>query len=172
MEKIFYRNLFDFPSSADAVRCLLTEKFHLPNVKLTKTENGKPYLKNSNIPLHFSLSHTQGALFIAFCDENVGIDAEFISRQCNYLPIIQKFTLEEREEIRTPQDFLLHWTVKEAAVKWLGGSLSQDLKKLVYAKGTLHYEGLPLPVHITIKTFGDYLLSICSERDFSHTDIL
>ena len=172
MEKIFYRKVSDFSSSADAVKNLLTERFNIPSPVIKKTENGKPYLQNPCIGLHFSVAHTGNALFIAFSDENVGIDTENIYRESNYPPIVRKFSVEEREEIYSKEDFLKHWTVKEAAVKWLGGSLSQDLKKLVYAKEKLYYEGLELPVRITVKHFDEYLVTVCGERDFSNVEIL
>ncbi len=172
MEKIFYAELSAYPNSQAALTYILEKYFALPSARLARTENGKPYLENIHSPLHFSVSHTKTRLFIAFCDENVGIDAENGSRQVDLPPLLKRFPVEERAEIGSTEDFLRHWTAKEAAVKWLGGKLAHDLRKLAYIQGRLRYEQLELPVYLTSLRIGDCLLSVCSERDFSEAELI
>ncbi len=140
-------------------------------IKIEKTENGKPYLK-SNIPLYFSVSHTNALLFIAFSDENIGVDVERIDRNVNYSTLLKKFPYTEREEISSATDFLTHWTAKEAAIKWLGGTLARDLKKLCFIKNQIWYDTLPLPICITSKLLDGHIITVCSERDFSNAELI
>ncbi len=172
MEKIFYATPSAFSSSTSAIVHILKEYFGIANPTIDKTENGKPYLKTPTKRLFFSLSHTKTHLFIAFSDENVGIDAEKTDREVAYAPLLKKFPFDERETIGSTEDFLRHWTVKEAAVKWLGGTLAHDLKKLRFLNGRLFYEQLELPVCATTLRIADCFVSVCSERDFSNPELI
>ena len=171
MEKIFFAESSAFPTSISAVEKILASHFGIVNAQIRRTENGKPYLEK-NEKLFFSLSHTKTGLFIAFSDENVGIDAEALDRDVNYQSILRKFPFDEREEIACKEDFLRHWTVKESAVKWLGGTLAHDLNKLSYAKGVLRYEKLELPIKVATLYFQGHILSVCGERDFSQSEFI
>ena len=171
MEKIFYTDKSAYPDSQTAVKCVLSEYFNLKTVTFTRNEHGKPYLTNGReIPLFFSVSHTENRLFIAFSDENVGIDAENLARQTDYLPIIKRFPPEERKEILSSRDFLRHWVAKESAIKWLGGSLAHDLHKLRFVENCLFYGEIQIPASLAFHSFEDYILAICSERDFTNAE--
>lgn len=172
MEKIFYTTTNAYPDSKTALLFVLRNFFGIENAEVMKNENGKPFLSNTSYPLHFSISHTKNKLFIAFCNENVGIDAEDKNRQTQYSSIIRKFKATEREEIVSLYDFLRHWTVKEATIKWLGGALSHDLNKLDFIKNTVYYKEIPLPVVCSQLHFEDCILSVCSERDFSKAELV
>ena len=172
MEKLFCADVSAFSTSTEAVRFVLREYFRIQNASVIRNENGKPYLENTKVPLFFSVSHTKEKLFLAFSSENVGIDAENLNRESNYLPILHKFPPVERKEIQSKDDFLLHWTVKESAIKWLGGTLAKDLNKLCFCNNTLSYNGLDIPVHITTHFFDGHVLTICSEKDFSSVPII
>ena len=171
MEKIFYTDKSAYPDSQTAIQRVLSEYFNLKNVNILRNEHGKPYLENGReIPLFFSVSHTENRLFIAFSDENVGIDAENLSRQTDYLSIIKRFAPEERKEILSPADFLRHWVAKESAIKWLGGSIAHDLHKLRFVDNFLFYGEIEIPAHLVFHPFESYLLAICSERDFTNAE--
>ncbi len=172
MERIFVLNKADFPSSLDAVTRLLKTYFGEKAPQIARAESGKPYLQNGSKPLFFSLSHTNDKLYIAFSSENVGIDAENSLREVEYLPILKRFPVEERTEISSLSDFLVHWTVRESAVKWLGGTLAQTMTALAFAGGRLTYRGLELLVRIVTKQIGDDIVTVCSERDFSDAQVI
>ena len=122
-------------------------------------------LENSSLPpLFFSISHTKTAYFIAVSDENIGIDGEEISRKTNYAPILEKFHAHERNLIKTDEDFLTFWTAKESIIKWLGGAISKDLKKVCYVNNKVTYNGLELPLYVTQIKLYDHVLSVCSEK--------
>lgn len=172
MEKIFFAEGSAFPTSISAVERILSAHFGIAKAQISRTENGKPYLSKPEKQLFFSISHTKTGLFIAFSDENVGIDAEILDRKVRYQSILHKFPFEEREEITSLEEFLRHWTVKESAVKWLGGTLAHDLNKLSYVHGVLHYERLELPIHVTTLYLQGHVLSICGEGDFSNAEFI
>ncbi len=147
---------------------ILREKLHILGYKLVKNENGKPFLefeKASSTPIFLSVTHTKKAYFIAFCDQNVGIDAELISRETNYAPILMKFPELERLKIENTKDFLIHWTIKESAIKWLGGALTRDIKRLSFTNQTLTFCGLELPVSLYQKEFLGHFITVCSDKE-------
>ena len=172
MLKVFYANRRDYSSSTELLKKILNEYFSIFEYTISKNENGKPFLsfKNTQMKqLFFSVSHTDIAYFIAISNENIGIDAEPVSRKPNYLPILQKFAVEERERIFSVSDFLKIWTVKEATIKWLGGSIAKDLKKIAYIENKLTINGLELPISIQEIEFFDHFISICKETSESPT---
>ena len=171
MEKIFYTDKSAYPDSQTALKHVLSEYFNLKSVTMERNEHGKPFLVNGKeLSLFFSVSHTGNRLFIALSDENVGMDAENLSRQVDYLPIIKRFSPEERKEILSPADFLRHWVAKESAIKWLGGSLAHDLHKLRFIENRLFYGEIEVPACLVFHSFENYILAICSERDFSSAE--
>ena len=138
-----------------------------------RNENGKPFLENGGeYSLFFSVTHTADMLYIAVSDENVGIDAESLSRMPDFLPIVKKFDAEERAKIRSTSDFLYHWTAKESAVKWLGGSIARDLFKLRYVKEKIYYGEIELPAKLVFFKRNGILIAVCGERDFSNAEFI
>ncbi len=167
MEKIFYADKRKFSSTTAAVQKILFDFYHVDGVHIVKNENGKPYIENPPFPLFLSVSHTDNALFIALSCENVGLDAERLDRKVAHGAIIAKFDKTEQAEIASNEAFLMHWTAKESAIKWLGGTLAHDLKALSFIDGKLTYKSVELPVSPTFIRFDNYLLSVCCEKDFT-----
>lgn len=106
---------------------------------------GKPYLDFS--PLKFNISHSNNMIIYIFTlDSQVGIDIEYINKNCEFINIAKKiFTNNEFQQlISLPKfqqlyAFFSCWTCKEAFVKYLGKSLfvcakkiSIDIDKLVW----------------------------------------
>ena len=172
MEKIFYTSVNAYPNSETAVLHVFKHFFDMDNMKLIRNENGKPFLSESNRKLFFSVSHTNDVLFIAVSDENVGIDAESETRNVQYGNIVKKFSTDEKKEISTSLDFLIHWTAKESTIKWLGGKILHDLNKLTYAHNQMQYQNIPLPIRITFPPFKNYVIAVCSETDFSNAEYI
>lgn len=172
MEKIFHTKRNTFSSTDEALQTVFSRFFGIHNAKIMR-DKGKPYLQNGEaLSLFFSVAHTDNELFIAVSDKNVGIDAEKRTRFVVYEPIIKRFSLAEREEIRNTTDFLFHWTAKESTVKWLGGTLARDLYKLQYVNGQLIHGQVPLPVNLCFLDYQQTILAVCGERDFSKAQIL
>lgn len=171
MEKIFYANKSDFESSESAVKKIFRDYFEITSPNVLRTANGKPYLENEmDLGLYFSVSHTKEMLFIAVSNQPVGIDAENTNREVAYTAILNKFPDEERKEILSTRDFLLHWVAKESSVKWLGRTLAHDLKKITYIHGKLACENREIPALITVKEFQEHLVCVCCALDFSNAE--
>ena len=173
MEKIFHVKKNRFSSTDETLRFIFNRFYGILNAEIIRNENGKPFLKSKETipPLFCSVSHTDNELFIAISSKNVGLDVENTHRTVHYEPIIKRFSTLERKEIQNVQDFLKHWTSKESAIKWLGGSIANDLYKLEFIENELIYKGIRLPVQISFLPYHEYLISVCSEVDFSKIQI-
>lgn len=170
MEKIFHAQRNKFTSTDEALQILFARYFSIQSVCILRN-CGKPYIKASPFPIFFSVTHTENHLLIAVSDKEVGIDAENVHRCVNYLPILRRFSLREQQEIVCTQAFLTHWTVKESIVKWLGGTLSRDLRKIEYAQGEPLYNGSPIRASVATRRYDDLQIAICGERDFTRAAI-
>ena len=159
MEKIFYADNFSNPSE-EAVKEILSKIFGIDE-EIVRNENGKPYLKSEK--LFFSVSHTKNRLFIAFSSENIGIDAEYKFRKTNYSALMKKLSIQEQNFVSSPLDFLRLWTKKESVVKYMGGSILKDLKKIVCLHDKAYFDGKELPCVLTELEFDGYILSVCGK---------
>ncbi len=117
--------------------------------------HGKPYLKDSH--LQFSLSHTDGAVCMAFSDfpenpdnEEIGVDIENRDRRVNPNMYKRSLSDEELATVHTPEDFIRCWVQKEAFLKRLGIGISRDLRGI---------NTLLLPDTAKFDT-GDYIVGI------------
>ena len=103
------------------------EKFNIPidRIEYCKTENGKPYIKNYP-DYHFNISHSNGAVAIAFSDYPVGVDIEKIRKVD--MKIVNRFFNESEKDYILNCDcdsrFTEIWTKKEAFIKKNGLTLS------------------------------------------------
>ena len=163
MKKIFYTNKSAFASSAEALSVIFTHYLQIDDVIIEKTSNGKPFCKQSPTPLFFSVTHTKQMLFIAFSDCEIGIDAELTTRKIS--PSVLKKLQTDNDT-----DGLRLWTIKESAVKWLGGTIARDFKKLRYENGNVFYNNAPLPVLVTHFEKEGHLLSVCCEHNFENAE--
>ena len=157
MEKIFYTDLAKY-TTEQAVQKILATYYGKPNATVLRTKHGKPYVENGPF---FSVTHTKDKLYIIVSDCPIGIDAESLSREPRYVATLQKFTTEEQAEIHSAKDFLRHWTAKESAVKYMGSTLAQDLKHLIYHNQQLTYKGEVFPAKLSFLTHEEHLLCVC-----------
>ena len=105
------------------------------DVKILRTENGKPICENLNI--HFSIAHSKELAVCAVHDFPVGIDVEFI---CPLDLRVTRFACTEGDleflntaSTQTEKELLFFklWTAKEAFIKFHGKVLA-DLKTVEY----------------------------------------
>ncbi len=107
----------------DLGRELLFSMTGKQEIMLTKT--GKPYFPRC--PLHFSISHTKDHVFVCVSENNVGMDAEEITRPVR--PAMRKMLSEtEAPRVATSGDFLKLWVLKEALAKLTGQGIGNYLK--------------------------------------------
>ena len=146
------------------VKRILEEDYNIPHPQIAHSENGKPYILPKQV--HFSVTHTKERLFIAFSSKNIGLDAESFTREVNYSSILQSYFSEiEGKEIANTQDFLRHWVTKESFIKYMGGTIAYDFKKINYIDGRLAYCGRNVNTHLQFLQIQGHILAICSEED-------
>lgn len=106
-----------------------------------KSKYGKPFIVNSGIdpPIFFNISHTSGLICIVISKEEViGIDAENIFREIDYLEIAKSFfsPIEFQNlaayQFNKNRRFYDIWTLKEAYIKARGLGLSIPLNHFYY----------------------------------------
>ena len=168
MEKIFYADKSDFTTET-ALKQIFSVCYGRNSVKILRTEHGKPYVNGGP---YFSVTHTKNRLYIVFSSQEIGLDAESLARKPRYDTIMKKFSPAEQAEIDCAETFLKHWVVKESAVKYLGGTLAMDLRKLEFTDGYLTYDNTPFPAKITLLTHEEFILSICGNGDFDRAEFV
>lgn len=149
------------------MQTVLSERFGIGDARIVRSENGKPFWENGS--LFFSVSHTKAMYFAAVSEENIGIDAEPADRNPRYGALLSRFPYAEREEIKDEKDFLRHWTARESAVKWMGGTLADAFSRLSYMGGELFYRTLKLPVRIDHFTREGHIIALCREKGSGET---
>lgn len=96
----------------------------LPSID--RTPQGKPFFSDN--PLHFSISHTKSHVFCCLARENVGIDAEQIGREISPLVKERLCSPAEQSRIKTNDDLLRLWVLKESYAKFTGRGIGNYLK--------------------------------------------
>ncbi len=98
---------------------------------LLRSQNGKPFFRGGEA--EFSLTHSKGYVAAALSDEGeVGIDLEASEYDTDKARRLAERYFCDREKeafLRTPKDFLRIWTKKEACVKLLGITLSEQISR-------------------------------------------
>lgn len=115
-------------------------------------EHGKPYLRNGGV--YFNISHSADTVACAICDDEVGLDIQYITE---YKPELAArfFAEDECAYVESGADrnaaFTEIWSKKESYIKALGTGLITPLASF----SVLHMSGLFYTV------LGDYSLSVC-----------
>ena len=116
-------------SGHEAGIALLTELYRqktgLPLPRIAVTPRGKPFFPESD--LHFSISHTKGHAFCVLAEQNVGLDAELLTRKLNLSLAEKVLSPGEMAQFDAAADkhraLLTFWVLKEAATKLSGAGL-------------------------------------------------
>ena len=169
IDKLFYAEKTSFSNSKSAIEKILSEFYGIESPIFSYTENGKPFLKNGE--LSFSISHTDKLLFLAFSDTEIGIDAEMLTREVNYLPILKKLHPTVCEKIHSNEDFLRIWTILESAVKYIGGRIARDLKEFSIQNDTLYYQNQPFKATFSTQVFDNHFITVCG-KDFDNVSFM
>lgn len=136
------------------------------SIVIEATENGKPYIENSDI--HFNISHSNDMVVCALSSKPVGIDIEKI-RPINIKIAKRFFTNNEKIYLfgKDPDDtnyntpppddmlkrFFEIWTAKEAYLKFTGKGIAEELNTLYFDHSNL-----------TTYFFEDYVVTIYGEK--------
>lgn len=137
---------------------LLSDELGQP-VTILQTPAGKPYIEGNE--LHFSLSHSGNKGVVAFSENPVGVDLEYIKNRA-YPSVLSRFTEREKTEITSQEEFFKHWTAKEAFIKMHGFTLASALKYTEYFGGQIYFKGEKQPCEISHYKLGKTgILAIC-----------
>ena len=135
--------------SYDCLSQILNSHFSITDLNIEKTENGKPFLKGSNI--YFNYSHSREYLVIAIGHAPIGVDIEYVKRSINVPKISRRFfhfsELSFLAESADPHHaFITLWTQKEALIKANGSTISRDIGRTI-EKLSSASSGDPLYLH-------------------------
>lgn len=100
----------------------LLKKMVNNNIELYYNDNGKPYLKDSNI--YFNISHSFNRVICVISDKEIGIDIEKIRD-------VDSSVKKELKIKGNNIDFFKEWTRREAFIKKEGKSL-KDIYNITY----------------------------------------
>ena len=119
------------------LRYILQDRFGIsPHDTVTDiSENGKPYLRNHR-GICFSISHTKNCVACAVGDAPLGIDIEAICSRDYSRVADRMFTDDEKTvAVRSTEDFLRIWTMKESFAKMLGEGIFGTSRKFDVLSG-------------------------------------
>ncbi len=87
---------------------------------------------------NISISHTEDILIVIWHEEKIGIDIEKSERKFNHQSLAKKYfrkNLDTKNINKLDKKAILNqWSAIEAAIKWEGGKLANDLKQWKYIK--------------------------------------
>ena len=137
---------------------ILYENYGIKQANIYRTENGKPYLRGSNI--YFSISHSGEYVATAVSDSEIGIDIECV-RKCP-TDIKSRICTDSEKKYIGDDDvkILTVWTLKEAAVKMTGAGIKgmKDVElDFTGGKISVNLSGAAVTSYIE----NDLIISIC-----------
>ncbi len=113
--------------------------------QLSYGAHGKPYFA-SHPNVHFSLSHTHGAVLLAVHDEPIGVDMEFLRAVSD--------AMRARFHAANNADFWRLWVRRESRCKRAGRS--------AVALRDREVPGIPNERVFALEPFSDYVASVCT----------
>lgn len=137
-------------------------KERLGGYEIQKNEFGKPYVRGNGV--YFNLSHSGKFGVIALSETPVGVDVEAIKGRDHAL-LLNRFNAEERAEVNSEADFLVHFTAREAYVKYSGGSIYALYNKLSFEGGYIYLDGIKQENKITSYVCDGCVISVCGEGE-------
>ena len=128
--------------------------------EIKRTYNGKPYIEGN--PVFFSISHSGGDGVFLICDTPCGVDLEVLKER-KFDSYYKRLSTRERAEIGgNLKAFLTNWVAKEAYIKYIGGTVAHDLKRLEYYDGTLYCDGKKADGEINISYTESAVCAVCT----------
>ena len=152
MIDVFYAPREKVADTETALKTILSKYYGIENAVISRNEHGKPFLEKGE-PF-FSVSHTQELFFVAVASFPIGLDAEPKNREVEFLSICKKYPFFTPIPTAT-KEFLKAWTDFESAVKFLGGSLALDGKKLQKDDTRFHFLEFEIQEHFLCVCTGE-----------------
>ena len=120
---------------------------------------------------NISISHTEDILIVIWHKEKVGIDIERSNRNFNYQSLAKKYfkkNLGTKDFNKLNQNEILnHWSAIEAAIKWEGGKIANDLRQWKYIKNEekILHEKKQLKLKLSQFEYMGWTISIAMESN-------
>jgi len=134
---------------------MVAERFGRESLLIESAENQKPSAIYNDKPLQISIAHTRSLICGAVSErKKIGIDIESVNRQVDSR--LRKRILHKEESNNLPEIKTLQiWTIKEAALKWLGSGLRTDMNSIciVSAENPLFRVMFPGGQQVAISSF-------------------
>lgn len=148
------------------LKIMLKRYFDVTDFIIDTDENGKPYIKDSNI--HFNFSHSDGKALCAVSSEAVGCDVQsvrpFSSRiSARYYRDEENRLLLENEN--KDENFIKLWTLKEAILKQKGVGLSGGLDSYGFSEYIEAEKFEAYGLNFKCLTKDNFCYAICSGTD-------
>lgn len=108
-----------------------------PDLGIVENRFGKPLLRE-HPHIHFSISHSAGAVAVVVSDGPVGVDIERVRPRDPFAGrrMFHPIEIERVEQSADPdREFFRCWTLKESYVKALGVGLAYPVRTLVLTVG-------------------------------------
>ncbi len=121
------------------------------------SDSGKPISKNC----FFNVSHSGSLVIMGVSKLNdIGVDTEVIEKKDLNDLIDYVCSKEEKDSIKTTEDFYKVWVSKESLVKCVGLGIKKDMKDVLALPldGAKEYEGINYYSHLI--EYNDYFISI------------
>ena len=103
-----------------------------------KADPGKPPLLEEGWG-HISISHCSDALLIGWSSEKIGVDIERKDREFHAHKLSKRFFskdensgIENLTSNQAKEEVLNRWIIKEAAIKWHNGKISNNLSQWIW----------------------------------------
>jgi len=139
VNKLSKRKGWVYHFSRGCIRSVMSDMTGLSPLQIPlKADPGKPPLLEEGWG-YISISHCSDALLIGWSSEKIGVDIERKDRKLNAHKLSKRFfhkcenrKIENLTPSQAKEEVLRKWVVKEAAIKWQSGKISNDLGQWVW----------------------------------------
>ena len=120
---------------------------------------------------NISISHTENVLIVIWHKEKIGIDIEKSDRKFNYQSLANKYfkknlNIKDSNKL-DKKEILNQWSAIEAAIKWEGGKIANDLKQWRYIRneGKILHEKKKLKLKLNQFEYKEWTISIAMKSN-------
>ena len=138
-----------------------------------KADPGKPPLLATGWG-HISLSHCSDALLIGWSNGKIGVDIERRDRKLQAHKLSKRFfnqyenhEIEDLTPNKAKEQVLKRWVVKEAAIKWQNGKISNNLSQWIWKNNSsfAYHEKLGYQVKVYKQCYDQWTYAIALDGD-------
>lgn len=148
------------------LKCILKRYFDVTDFIIDTDENGKPYIKDSE--LHFNFSHSDGEALCVVSTESVGCDVQSLKPfnprvAARYYRESENKLLEESAD--KDECFIKLWVLKEAILKQKGTGLSGGLNSYGFSEYVSDEAFEAYGLYFRCFSRENFYYAVCSETE-------